>query len=267
MKPHPAFDPVSSSLWLLNRLLALYPAEHQRTYRADMVQTFQDCASEAYAQHGLPGLLRLWLATLPDVVMNALDERIAGVNGSGQAARRVGGLVLVAGGLLWMGAHLPFGLTRYGLPAAALFLLLGGVCILHAQNRRHLRRTGWVGFILTASGLAMMLAGYMAAWLDGWQQTGITVLFGAGLQAAGLLAWGLETRLPQAADRLLVVIGLLNGVEVLWMAQVMKIEWAALSWLLLALVGQAILIGLAWAALGWLLWTSHDQPAIRLAEE
>lgn len=65
-------------------LLGLYPADFRREYGAEMTQLFRDQCSDAYRKAGVGGLLRLWAASLGDVLHNASDER------SGQHLSRAG---------------------------------------------------------------------------------------------------------------------------------------------------------------------------------
>ncbi len=60
-------------------LLAAYPARFRRDYGPDMAQVFGDCCRAAYRCRGLPGLLRLWIDTLLDLLTTVPREHMAGL--------------------------------------------------------------------------------------------------------------------------------------------------------------------------------------------
>jgi transcription antitermination factor NusG len=60
-------------------LLLAYPGRFRRAYGADMAQVFGDCCRHALWCHGLPGLLRLWMDTLLDLLATVPREHLAGL--------------------------------------------------------------------------------------------------------------------------------------------------------------------------------------------
>ncbi len=75
MKPDAPSRPLVVSDRLYSWMLRAYPSEFGREYGAEMAQVFRVCCREAYASRAIWGLLRLWLATLRDLSVTALDER------------------------------------------------------------------------------------------------------------------------------------------------------------------------------------------------
>ena len=60
---------------LYGALLHLYPKEFRVAYGQQMRLTFRDACRVAYHQNGVVGLLALWLPTLLDLFISALEER------------------------------------------------------------------------------------------------------------------------------------------------------------------------------------------------
>ena len=56
-------------------LLYLYPEKFRATYGQQMRLTFRDACRVAYCRNGARGLLALWLPTLLDLILTALEER------------------------------------------------------------------------------------------------------------------------------------------------------------------------------------------------
>ena len=55
-------------------LLLAYPAKFQQEYGADMVQVFRDCCLRTLRENGANGMVRLWTATLFDLVQSVVSE-------------------------------------------------------------------------------------------------------------------------------------------------------------------------------------------------
>jgi Clp amino terminal domain, pathogenicity island component len=64
---------------LYRALLLAYPAAFRREFGPHMAQVFRDCCHQARQEQGLPGLLRLWLATLSDLATSVRVEHRATV--------------------------------------------------------------------------------------------------------------------------------------------------------------------------------------------
>ena len=75
MKPDAPSRPLVVSDRLYSWMLRAYPSEFGREYGAEMAQVFRACCREAYATQGIWGVLHLWLATMTDLSVTALDER------------------------------------------------------------------------------------------------------------------------------------------------------------------------------------------------
>lgn len=62
------------SVKVYQTLLLAYPTKFQREYGSQMVQVFQDCCLRALRQNGSNGMLKLWAATLLDLVQSVISE-------------------------------------------------------------------------------------------------------------------------------------------------------------------------------------------------
>ncbi|QYK51278.1 MAG: hypothetical protein KF701_02000 [Anaerolineales bacterium] len=71
----------ASQRWFV-RLLRCYPPSFRKNYGAHMAQVFGDSSREALSAAGARGLAGLWLATLPDVLKTAAQERLKEVTHS-----------------------------------------------------------------------------------------------------------------------------------------------------------------------------------------
>lgn len=79
---------VRASVALYRALLRLYPADHRRSYGAEMVRTFRDMALAAYARRGIVALLWLWTALLADTLTNATFEHVEALRGKPLMSRQ-----------------------------------------------------------------------------------------------------------------------------------------------------------------------------------
>ena len=91
-------------LWFAERLyhilLFVYPAEHRRAYGSLMAQLFRDLGRDAYREHGLTGLMRLWSRVLVDTAVSATVEHLHALQEGGyRMTRRQHGMVLSLAGL------------------------------------------------------------------------------------------------------------------------------------------------------------------------
>ncbi len=94
---------------LYDLLLFIYPPHFRDEYGSHMAQVFRDCGREAYRQSKTFGLLCLWISTLVDLTITALEERLASHGGPGQVIHKIGiGLAAgMAGGIVaGLGARL-----------------------------------------------------------------------------------------------------------------------------------------------------------------
>lgn len=238
---------------ILRGLLRLYPTEFRRRYGEDMLRTF-----EAYSRTRSDGL-RFWAVIVPDVIISAMREH-ASAPGS---THRMLGLMGMLGGLLWFVLHTPIGLRWFPMPAFGLILLGGAVFAAYLISGDG-HQMGRLGFALTAAGLAITLAGYIAAWYFGWQQSGVPTLVGAALQSAGLLmlsgsaeGYGPSRRLSYFT----ILLGVLNAILALWLLMFLLLAGTPIGafvagWGLIVL---GMLSGMLWTALGYTLWSSGDE--------
>jgi hypothetical protein len=84
-------------------LLVLYPAAYRQAYGGLMAQVFRDMCRDAYRQTGTWGIIEQWTSTLIDLAITVFHERRkAGIEMSGlsQFLRRIGGVLLIAGGVM-----------------------------------------------------------------------------------------------------------------------------------------------------------------------
>jgi hypothetical protein len=79
---------VRASVALYRALLRLYPADHRRTYGAEMTLTFRDMAQAAYARRRSVALLWLWAEILPDTLTNATIEHVEALRGNPPMSRK-----------------------------------------------------------------------------------------------------------------------------------------------------------------------------------
>jgi len=71
----PAIFKVSRRVYEVS--LVLYPSELHREFGAEMVEVFDQQASEAYSRSGFPGLLQVWFSAAREFVSVALPGRLA----------------------------------------------------------------------------------------------------------------------------------------------------------------------------------------------
>jgi hypothetical protein len=253
---------VMLQLWMLRALLWLFPARFRQTYSAEMLQTYRARAANIYARQGNRGLMQLWGITVLNLVVTAVREQFE----PSKRWQRFGGVALISGGMLWVVLHLPFGVGWFQSPPIAMALLLIGLASMNfeyaagAQHAAPLRM--WAGFVVTAVGLMVVLAGYIAAWMGGWHQTGIATAAGAALQSAGLLVMGMTAHEHGKSWPMLLVTGLVSGAEAVWLALFLWQDMLMASLLSIAgLVVFGVIGGMCWAGVGVMLWREGDEGA------
>ncbi len=90
-------------------LLILYPRPFRDEYGPHMAQVFRDCCRDVYRQSEMLGLLRLWISTLGDLMITALEERLTHHGGPANVIHKIGiGLAagLAGGAVAGLGARL-----------------------------------------------------------------------------------------------------------------------------------------------------------------
>lgn len=149
-------------------LLHTYPATFRREYGPDMAQVFQDKCRAELAGGGASGLLRLWLLILSDWGRTAFEQHIQEVfDMSGrQWFTRLGALAALAGGLLslYLLMQAPNFYGNYGwngrLAPLAAFLFAVGLGGAIAAYPKAFNTLGWLGVVITMTGLILMGLGY-----------------------------------------------------------------------------------------------------------
>lgn len=68
---------LSASDRLYRWLLVAYPAPFREQYGPQMAQVFLDCCRAAYQKGGTHSVLRLWIPTLVDLIINAIAEQVS----------------------------------------------------------------------------------------------------------------------------------------------------------------------------------------------
>jgi hypothetical protein len=223
-----------------------------------MVQAYQDRARDVFARRGIGGMVRLWGVTTVDMVIGALKEQFD----ASQRWQRIGGLALIGGGLLWGLLHLPLGVAWFQVPPMAMALLVLGLASLQMRVQT---RGEWAGFVIAVVGLSITVAGYMAAWIGGWRQTGMATLVGAGLQSAGLIVMGMRAHQATKVWAMMLLAGLVHGIEALWLALFMwrgDLMVSVIS--VLGLVIFGVMSGLGWLGIGVMVWRDSDQTEATL---
>jgi hypothetical protein len=128
-------------------LLNLYPGEHRGHFGVSMQQVFTDQCCSAFQQKGIPGILLLWLRTLPDLGYTALLEHITSPGATWGLMEPVpnaplpwkGVLLILLPGLVYLVSQIaqlvgePWYLTVY---YRAAFLLILPVLVVWAITRR-----------------------------------------------------------------------------------------------------------------------------------
>jgi hypothetical protein len=92
-------------------LLSLYPAEFRVRFGKEMAQIFLDCCRDKAGAAGLPGLVRLWLATLRDLGFSIPRERVRVLLNADEFLSSTAGLIDSI--VIWaiIGCHLLLGGT------------------------------------------------------------------------------------------------------------------------------------------------------------
>lgn len=248
----------------LSLLLRLYPAEYRADYGAEMLRTFRAACHEIAQQGRLDALIHLWAATLLDVVFSAALEHASSARPP--ALLRLSGAACMAGGALWAALHSPFAPPWFVMPVVALALLLLGLMGLHAMLVHTAGRSGWPEFALSSGGLLVTQAGYVAAGLGWWQQSGITPFIGTLLLCLGLLGMGrsMLNRGPLSRARLVMLaLSALSGLAALPLLRLLQVPTALDAPLaLLVVLVHGFVMGLLWIVLGFSVWQAAGTPSV-----
>ena len=231
-------------------LLRLYPAEYQRTFGAEMLQTFRD----QYAGEGAPvggAALRFWLALLGDEARGIAREHLAAIIEEIHPMRKIYLLVIVLLpvliSLLWV--SVPAGPTSASALLVGLFQVLPPLAM----------ALGLIG-LLAALLRARAVPGVAQSGSRDWLRTalvfsGVSLLMGVVWQLIQLFAPNADNNFEMVITilGLLVLFGALGLISGHTSGQMRTGVYAGLlaaglNWVL----GLALAVGLALAA--WLLF-------------
>ena len=282
------------SVALYRLLLRLYPAVFRRAYSAQMAQVFRDSCRQAKREHGLPGIITLWLATLVDLLCSALAEHLSeGTIMSRPFYIRMSGLLTLVGAAIEFLPNLDtsinifipgyIGITQH-LAQVSIGLIVGIflipiVCWTLGLAGLLLAQRGWVGRVsasLALLALGAELAVEISADLHlaplenilentfgrmaylGWGFTQI-VDFVLGLSLIVCGAVTLKARLFPRWNVVPLLLGLLvfSNLAVYYWAETSPIVRVGVTSIML--VPYLSLIGnfCLWGCLGYALWGKH----------
>jgi hypothetical protein len=244
-------------------LLAAYPKKFREHYETQMVQVFRDSFKDAY-QHGISGVIGLWMHTYADLLVTALIERFMERSKYMFSPRIIfwGGLASAFGGLMWFLSLLAWesGYTEL-LLSVALLLTLGGVAALHTRQGKKAGVLGWSGFVLGILGTVLVLSGF--------QGTLGYSLLGLGYILLGLRAWQIRDQPRWRLMPLALGILLIGFVFSSWLEQQISISgidpWDPMTIPAIAIVLLSFSIGILWMVLGGILarnqgWQTSNHP-------
>ncbi len=254
---------LSVSVRVYRTLLAAYPKKFREHYETQMVQVFRDSFKDAY-QHGISGVIDLWLHTCADLLVTALIERIMERSQYMFSSRIIfwGGLASAFGGLTWFLSLLAWesGYTEL-LLSAALLLTMGGVAALHTRQGKQAGVLGWSGFVVGILGTVLALTGL--------QGTLGYSLLGLGYILIGLRAWQTGDLPRWRLMPIALGILLIGFVFSTWLEQQISISgidpWDPMTVPAIAIVLLSFSIGILWMVLGGILaqnpgWRTSNRP-------
>jgi hypothetical protein len=235
-RPTPENGLFAISSHLYRALLAFYPRTFRREFGPHMAQVFGDACRQAQGERGAVGIFSLWIWTVSDLAVSALQERLLeGVrmprlsHWSRSAVVRAGGAAALLGGALYLLSLLthPQGLLRATVPGSIVCFMLGMVG-LHALLWGREGRLGVIGVVLVSIGLLLGLIGMANSAIMcasgchtpvGSSPSQVGQILNSGEHAglafigAGMLLWGIVAFRARALGRWSVmplVIGLLS---------------------------------------------------------
>ena len=254
---------------LYRRLLVLYPASFRDEYGTEMAMVFRDAIRAAARRDGAAGVLKVLGATLVDLGVTALTERLEeGFDMSKNAFVRYSGLAGVLGGmvllLMWYvefwGGRVEGSLLEPYLPFYALGLTAGtiGLFALTAEDEG-INSAGRIGLgLLALSGVMMVLGTGLMVWLA--MDIGWTVwMAGLLIHPIGLVLFGIDAMRLNALPR--------------WNATPLSIGTACLLCTIGILLSSwqnrppyfflfLLTLGAGWVVLGLILWLSPPQAPV-----
>ena len=154
---------ISFSTRLYRFLLRLYPAAFRLEYETELVCVFRDACRAAYRRGGAAGLIGVWVETLPDLLVSALDEHTQEQpQMTNTTLNRILALAGMGGGTVWVVFSFLMFVTAPKIPGS-LPRQIDGLA-LAAVLAAGLGSAGFLGLILHAKGwprssrLALLLA-------------------------------------------------------------------------------------------------------------
>jgi len=261
----------SFSLRVYRSLLVAYPKKFREQYETQMIQVFRDSFREAYQDHGVPGVIDLWLHTLFDLVFTALNERISERSQVMFSPKIVlwGGVAGVFTGLFWLMVGLAPSSAGFEF---ALIMGLGGLTGLYSQQAKQGGIVGLAGFVLgIISTVAILITGWILPDLGG-DARGILILsLGFLTLGIGLALLGIASLRGQTLPRwrgLPLTLGLLNILQSIsfWLIFYIPLNHGQNPWKpwnlgnhgLVVVFTLMVLIGIGWMGLGVTLAAEGD---------
>ena len=213
--------------------LVVYPRRHRAHYGSEMALLFSDLCQEVYRQEGTVGVARLWLATMSDLLVSALEMRIKELAYmTREQWTRLAGWALMFGALTFaVGGYLgsleteywdDFGgfdaLYEYG--AAAGFILTPllfsiGLFGMRSRYGAAAGPAGSMGLLGGAvAGLVAVIAGVLVRIVEG--ESWYVWVAGFLLMFAGLLLFGIAAARTARLGRLAALSIVAGGTMVAW---------------------------------------------------
>jgi hypothetical protein len=209
-----SFATINSSQKWFHRLLVLYPRGYREEFGPHMSQLFKDCSREALDTHGTPGLITLWLTTLPDLFKTAFEENFKEITHmSTEKFHRLGKLAFVLGAALFLLVFVISGMetsyndplggtdalieySKLGVGPLAMLMFFVGIAALRSAYGDAAGPSAKTGLTLSAFASLVSLVGAIGLglqpwsnWLDGaWY----LFFFGADIMLLGIGLFGLS---------------------------------------------------------------------------
>ena len=259
---------VAFSVKVYQLLLIAYPTKFQHEYGSEMLQVFQDCCLRTVRQGGTNGIVRLWVATLLDLVQSVISEHSQKEVQMKKEMKpediRMAGWALIAGGVMFL-ISMSFLVMRDPSLWAVSFLLIVYISMpllvvgLLGLRTRYGEKVGGVGKNILLMGailgpltsLIVLVGNFLSGWM--W-------LSGHAVLLACLTLFGLVALYKRPLPRWNGV-PLIAGIWYPIMFLFYRITRNTLDWEVPISVSVAILFGIqgiALAALGYIL--KSDAP-------
>jgi len=263
-------------------LLRLYPAAFRRRFEPELVQVFRDGCRAAYRERGYWGVWALGLATLPDIMVTAAQERFA------QRKKLRGEFMNVR---LWMriGGIMAF-------VAIGCSLVSDGYRLLFAPMAQNMIITsvyfgGEIAILLMGAGLLAAQRGVWGRLLWGIAIVGdlaVLLLYNVAIYNPTLIQFGQPYRLAIGIVQSVALVAALVASVITWRARSLgrwsALPFCALLWVFVAGIINVYAITLIFSAShfaefsrrlllenmltsipGWLIWAGIGYGLLRVA--